>query len=99
MLLLRPFLKDCKAGVAPMLALAAIPLVGAVGAAVDYSRANAARTSMQGALDATALVLAKAQSAGQQNTIDATTYFNANFDRPEVRSLSVHAAASTQSGG
>src|SRR4051812_7378159 len=30
-----------------------------VGAAVDYSRANAARTSMQVALDAAALIVAK----------------------------------------
>ena len=42
-----------------MLALGIIPLMGAVGAAVDYSRANSARTAMQAALDATALMLAK----------------------------------------
>ena len=36
-----------------------IPVFGAVGAAVDYSRANAARTAMQAALDATALMVAK----------------------------------------
>jgi len=58
-MLLAKFLKDRTAGVAPLLALGIIPLVGAVGAAVDYSRANAARTAMQGTLDATALMLSK----------------------------------------
>jgi len=36
-----------------------VPIVGGIGAAVDYSMANANRTSMQKALDATALALAK----------------------------------------
>ena len=35
-------------------ALATIPLIGFVGAAVDYSRANSAKAAMQAALDATA---------------------------------------------
>ena len=52
-------LQDRKGGVAPLLALAIIPIVGAVGAAVDYSRANLVRTSMQNALDSTALMLSK----------------------------------------
>ena len=40
-------------------ARASFPLIGAVGAAVDYSRANSARTAMQAALDSTALMLSK----------------------------------------
>ena len=52
--MLARFFKDCRGGVAPFLGLAVIPLVGLVGAAVDYSRANAMRTSMQAATDATA---------------------------------------------
>ena len=40
-------------------ALAIIPMIGAIGAAVDYSRANSARTAMQAALDSTALILSK----------------------------------------
>ena len=40
-------------------ALASIPMIGAIGAAVDYSRANSARTAMQAALDSTALILSK----------------------------------------
>jgi hypothetical protein len=39
------FMRDSKGGVAPLVALAAIPLIAGVGAAVDYSRANAARSA------------------------------------------------------
>ena len=57
--LLRAFAGNSDGGAAPMLALAALPLFGFVGAAVDYSRAASARTAMQAALDATALMLSK----------------------------------------
>jgi Flp pilus assembly protein TadG len=85
------FLKDCKGGVAPILALALIPLVGAVGAAVDYSRASSVRTSMQAALDSTALMLSKdAQSlTGAQLTQKANTYFTALFTRTEANNVQV----------
>src|SRR3974377_1726726 len=53
------FLRDQNRGAAPMLALAAIPLLGFSGAAVDYSRAASMRSSMQSALDATTLILGK----------------------------------------
>ena len=42
-MVLRRFLKDRRAGVAPMFALAIIPVIGLTGAAIDYSRANAAK--------------------------------------------------------
>lgn len=42
-----------------LFALSIIPVVGAAGAALDYSMANSNRTSMQKSLDATALALAK----------------------------------------
>ena len=56
-MLLTRLLHDRTAGVAPLLGICFIPLVGAVGAAVDYSRAASVRTSMQMALDSTALML------------------------------------------
>ena len=40
-------------------ALATIPMIGFVGAAVDYSRANSAKAAMQAAVDSTALMLSK----------------------------------------
>lgn len=45
--------------VAILFALAMVPLVGATGAAIDYSMAASNRTSIQKSLDATALALAK----------------------------------------
>ena len=47
-----------------MLGIAIIPLMGAVGAAIDYSQANATRTAFQNALDATALMLSKTAAHG-----------------------------------
>jgi Flp pilus assembly protein TadG len=87
------FFRDRKGGVAPLLALGIIPLVGAVGAAVDYSRAGSVRSAMQSAADATALMLAKTASTStaaqlQQN---ATSFFVANFNRPEAQGLTVSA--------
>ncbi len=40
-------------------ALSFIPMVAMVGAAVDYSRGNNAKVSMQAAIDATGLMLSK----------------------------------------
>ncbi|MSP45676.1 MAG: hypothetical protein EXQ83_07385 [Xanthobacteraceae bacterium] len=53
------FLWNRDASVAPMLAMAALPLFGFVGAAVDFSRAASTRTVMQAALDASALMISK----------------------------------------
>jgi Flp pilus assembly protein TadG len=48
-----------KANVAVIFALAIVPVVGGVGAALDYAQANSNRSSMQKALDSTGLALAK----------------------------------------
>ena len=42
------FRRDRRGGVAPLLGLTIVPLIGFMAAAVDYSRANAMRTSLQG---------------------------------------------------
>ncbi len=98
-MLLARFFKDCRGGVAPLLALGIIPLVATAGAAVDYSRANAARAAMQGALDGAALMLAReALSTGALGQ-KANAYFNANFARPEVQDVRVTVAASSVAGG
>ena len=54
---LKHFLRNREGSVAPMLAIAALPLFGFVGAAVDFSRAATIRSSMQAAVDASALML------------------------------------------
>src|ERR1051326_8084196 len=96
MMLFARFLKDRRGGVAPLLALGAIPLIASVGAAVDYSRANAARAAMQTALDAAALMVAKETSGQGQN---ATVYFNANFAGPEVQDIAITVVPSSTGGG
>ncbi len=100
-MLLARFFKDRRGGVAPLLALGAIPLIASVGAAVDYSRASAARAAMQGALDAAAIMLSK--QAAQLSTAalgeKASAYFNANFARPDVQDPQVSVAASPAAGG
>jgi len=94
------FLKDRRGGVAPMFAIAVIPVFGLVGAAVDYSRANSVRAGMQSAIDATALAMAKlaptlTQTQLQQQT---TAYFNAMFNHPEAKNLVITPTYTTAGG-
>ncbi len=57
---------ESRAGnVAIIFAIAIVPVIGGIGAAVDYATANANRTSMQKALDATGLALAKLMPLSQ----------------------------------
>src|SRR5262245_30509044 len=95
------FFKDRKGSVVPLLGLAVVPLIGSVGAAVDYSRANSARTAMQAALDAGAIIATKqAQSlTGDALTASVNAYFNANFDRPDVSDVTVSAKPASDTGG
>src|SRR5947209_15964985 len=82
---------DRSGNVAIIFAIAVIPVFGAVAMAVDYSRANSARTAMQVALDASALMVAKEAanlSNGQVQT-KAKTYFNAQFNRSDVHNLNL----------
>src|SRR5262249_48643081 len=73
--------------------LVMVPVIGLVGAAVDYSRANSARTQMQAALDSTALMLSKEAPtlSTAQMTQKANDYFNSMFTRPDAvnKSLSL----------
>jgi len=93
---LQAFRADERGNVAITFALALIPVFGIVGAAVDYSRANSARTAMQAALDSTALMLAKEAGStsltSAQISQKANDYFAALFKRPEA--LNVQLAAS-----
>ncbi len=84
------FLRNHDASVAPMLALAALPLFGFAGAAIDFSRAAAARSSMQAALDSTALMLSKDAATAEpaQLQTKGSDYFKAMFNRPDVAEVS-----------
>ena len=84
-----------------MFALALVPIIGVVGAAVDYSRASAARAAMFASLDATALMLSRdaATMPPEQIPAKATSYFNAQFNRPEVADVQVNAVLNNPQAG
>jgi Flp pilus assembly protein TadG len=91
--------------VAVVFALALLPIFAFIGAAIDYSRANMARSAMQSALDSTALMLSRdlAQGTITSTQIGATaqSYFSALYTNKEAGSISVSAtytAASTGKG-
>ena len=81
-------------------ALATIPMVGLVGAAVDYSQANSVKTAMQAAADSTALMLSKiaATTSASDLQTKGTEYFKALLNRPEANGLVV-TSAYTATGG
>jgi Flp pilus assembly protein TadG len=84
-----------------MFALALIPMVGLAGAAIDYSRVNAARSAMYATLDATALMLSR-DAVGltpEQIKTKATSYFTAQFYRPEVTNVVVDAVLTNPQAG
>jgi Flp pilus assembly protein TadG len=93
------FLRDRQANVAPIFAVAMIPVMGLTGSAVDYSRATSIKAAMQAAADATALKLVQnalsLPSGDVSNT--ATDVFKASFSRPDAAQLQV-SAQSTSSG-
>jgi len=70
-------------------ALALIPMVGMVGAAVDYTRGNNAKASMQMAIDATGLMLSKDVSAlnGSQLAQKADAQFRTLLNRTDIQNL------------
>jgi len=83
-----------------MLGIALIPLLGAVGAAVDYSQASATRTAFQNALDSTALMLSKTAALQTSSELQAaaTNDFNALFIGSNAKNVTVTANYSTTSG-
>jgi Flp pilus assembly protein TadG len=62
-MLLQRFFKDRRGGVAPMFALALIPLIGAVGSAVDYTIAAKIRAQLLAAADAASISSVSKSSA------------------------------------
>ena len=96
----RNFIQDRRAGVAPIFALAIIPVIGLTGMAVDYSRGNAVKASLQAALDATALAMARlAPTLTEQELQEkSSAQFLAQFNRPEAKNVALTAVYSTTNG-
>jgi Flp pilus assembly protein TadG len=88
--------------VAVIFALAAVPLISFMGVAIDYSRANSARSSMQAALDSTALMVAKDLSSGIITPSDINSksqaYFTALYTNSDAKSVAVSAVYTAASG-
>ncbi len=97
---LRAFRSERRANVTVTFALAIIPVVGAVGAAVDYSHINSARTAMQSAVDATALMLSKEAPNLSQSQLEqkANAIFLSLYTRPEVTNIKVTPTYNTAEG-
>ncbi len=92
---LRRFPDARDGNIAVIFAIALLPILGFIGAAIDYSRANMARSAMQAALDSTALMVAKDLSMGVINTsqINSTAqkYFTALYTNKETTGITVNA--------
>ena len=98
--LLRDFRSARAGNVAITFGLLVVPLIGAVGAAVDYSRANWVKTSMQTTVDSVALMISKEASTvpvGQLQT-DAQNYFTAMFSKPDVQNINVNVTYTNTNG-
>ncbi|MEW6768379.1 MAG: TadE/TadG family type IV pilus assembly protein [Pseudomonadota bacterium] len=81
----REFVADKKGNIAVIFAITAVPILGVVGAAVDYSIANKVRTQLEAAQDsAVLLAVSKSEQAvsASQAKSDAIAYFNGvlNFE-------------------
>jgi Flp pilus assembly protein TadG len=96
----REFRAASLGNVAITFALAALPVVGSVGFAVDYSHANSVKAAMQAALDSTALMLSKEAATDTSSALqtNALKYFTALFTRPEAKSIKISATYSASAG-
>jgi Flp pilus assembly protein TadG len=95
------FFRDERGGALPLFGLAIIPIVGLVGGAIDYGRANAARSAMQSALDATALMVSKDAQNLDPELIEPTArrYFAAMFQHAQMPDYTVDVVYDTPQPG
>jgi Flp pilus assembly protein TadG len=96
----RRLLADRAGNVTITFALAFLPLVALVGAAIDYSRASAIRTSMQSAADMTSLAVAKSAATLTADEIQSQseTIFKASFTRKDATDLAITTSYTTTGG-
>ena len=95
----RRFRGDSSGNIAVLYAIALIPILTFVAAAIDYSRANAARSSMIGALDSAALMVSRDLSEGTITTADIATkadaYFKALYTNTEAQNVTLTTSYAT----
>jgi Flp pilus assembly protein TadG len=100
--LLGRFGRSEQGNIAMLFGIAVVPIITFVGAAIDYTRANTARSSMQAAMDSTSLMLAKDLQDGTINTSQITQkaqdYFKALYANPDAKSVGVVATYTAASG-
>lgn len=94
------FQRQRSGNVAITFALAVIPILAFVGAAIDYSRANALKVQLQDALNSTALMVSKNAASETSNALQtsAQTYFNALFTNAQAQNVQFTVSYSTSGG-
>jgi Mg-chelatase subunit ChlD len=94
------FRSNKTGNVIPMFTLALIPIMAAVGATVDYSRANSLKAAIQTAVDATGLFLSTNAALQSQAQLQqsATDHFLGLFNRPEGKNPQVAVTYSADGG-
>ena len=94
------FGRERGGNVAITFALAALPLVGTVGAAVDYTQANRIKTVLQGALDSAALMLSRDAATLSSTDLNskALSYVQAMLNQPQAKNIVVNATYSASGG-
>jgi Flp pilus assembly protein TadG len=96
----RKFRQETGGNTVIMFALSIVPIVGAVGADVDYSEANSIKSALQAAADSASLGTIKDASTTQSSQLQskAQGIFSASFNRPNLSpivSASYDAASNT----
>lgn len=94
------FVATANGNVAVTFALAMLSVTGAVGASIDYSRANSAKAALQAALDSATLMLSReaAIDTATQLQANAANYLLASFNRPGTTDLKVTPVYTTSGG-
>ena len=97
---LRAFGRASAGNVVVTFAIASVPVIGAVGAAVDFSHANSVKADLQASLDSTVLMLSRdaANLSNAELQVKALAYFQAVFTRPEAKIVTVSASYSNSGG-
>jgi len=96
------FARSESGNIAVIFAVALLPILTFIGAAIDYSRANKARSAMQAALDSTSLMLAKDLSnkviTEDEINSKAHAYFNALYTDKDAQVLDIKATYIADTG-